>query len=373
VTAVMAGLDDRLIKTKLDLLCEVGKRVGSVPQLAQAVEQVMQMTQRTLNASASSVILLDERELFFEVAEGEAGKQLSQVRLSSQSGIAGWVACNGKALVINDVNQDKRFNKGVDDITGFVTRSIMCAPMVVHNKVIGVIEVLNKVDESDFTEHDLETLMSVAGTATIAIENIRLHQTVVNAYKDTIKALAAAIDAKDPYTCGHSHRVTAYALMGAAYFSFSPDELEVIECAGILHDIGKIGVSDNILADPGPLTPEQWQIIHRHPQTGANILKEIPFLEKTRVLVLHHHERYDGNGYPDRLKGEEIPIGARLLSVADAYEAMTSPRPYRERPLTHREAAGELERNRGTQFDPEVATAFINVIKNDSLVEVETA
>ena len=371
----MAGLSDQETNMRLNLLCEVGKKVGSVPRLTELVEQITQMTQRTLNAAASSVLLLDdqERELLFEVAEGQAGKQLRQARLSAQSGIAGWVVRHGKPLIINDVNQDKRFNKSVDEITGFVTRSIMCAPLIVRRKVIGVIEVLNKLDGGDFSGQDLEALVSVAATTAIAIENVRLHRTVLNAYKSTIKALAATIDAKDPHTRGHSQRVTEYALMGAAALSLPPEELEVLEYAGILHDMGKIGIAESILTNPGPLAPEEWEIMRRHPRIGANILEEIPFLEKARRLVLHHHERYDGNGYPDGLKREDIPLGARLLAVADAYEAMTSPRPYRERPLTHKEALEELERNMGTQFDPEVATVFVDVVKKNSLVEVGTA
>ena len=374
-TAVMAELGDQETKTRLGLLYEVGKKVGSVTQLTQLVEQVTQMTQRTLNASASSVLLLDDqkRELLFEVAEGQAGKRLRQVRLSAQSGIAGWVVRHGKPLIINDVNQDKRFNKRVDEITGFVTRSVMCAPLVVHRRIIGVIEVLNKLDGGDFSEQDLEALVSVAATTAIAIENVRLHRTVLNAYKSTIKALAATIDAKDPHTRGHSQRVTQYALLGAAALSLSPEESEVLEYAGILHDMGKIGIAESILTNPGPLTAEEWKIMRRHPLTGANILKEIPFLEKARKLVLHHHEKYDGSGYPDGLRGKDIPLGARLLAVADAYEAMTSPRPYRERPLSHKEALGELKRNMGTQFDPKVAMVFVNIMKKISPVKAGIA
>ena len=374
-TAVMAELGDQETKTRLGLLYEVGKKVGSVTQLTQLVEQVTQMTQRTLNASASSVLLLDDqkRELLFEVAEGQAGKRLRQVRLSAQSGIAGWVVRHGKPLIINDVNQDKRFNKRVDEITGFVTRSVMCAPLVVHRRIIGVIEVLNKLDGGDFSEQDLEALVSVAATTAIAIENVRLHRTVLNAYKSTIKALAATIDAKDPHTRGHSQRVTQYALLGAAALSLSPEESEVLEYAGILHDMGKIGIAESILTNPGPLTAEEWKIMRRHPLTGANILKEIPFLEKARKLVLHHHERYDGSGYPDGLRGKDIPLGARLLAVADAYEAMTSPRPYRERPLGHKEALVELKRNIGTQFDPKVAMVFVDIMKKKSPVKAGTA
>jgi HD-GYP domain-containing protein (c-di-GMP phosphodiesterase class II) len=347
-------------KTRLDLLYQVGRKVGSASQMARLVQQITRMTQSALSASASSVLLLDDQkqELIFEVAEGQAGKQLRRIRLNHQAGIAGWVAHHGKPLVINDVSKDERFNKGIDEITGFSTRAIICAPLIVHSKIIGVIEVLNKVDGSDFSSQDLETLVSVASTAAISIENLRLNQTLLDAYKSTIKALAAAIDAKDPYTRGHSEHVTEYALLGANSISFTEEELEDLEYAGILHDVGKIGIADSILNKPGPLTAEEGDIISTHPQIGANMLKDIPFLEKARELILHHHERYDGKGYPDGLKGEAIPMGARLLAVADSFDAMTSDRPYRAA-LSTAFAIIELKRCSGTQFCPVAVDAFI--------------
>ncbi|MFC2122592.1 HD domain-containing phosphohydrolase [Bacteroidota bacterium] len=368
-----AELDEQEAQSRLALLCEVGKKIGEAAQLTPLVEQIMQMTQRALNASASSVILLDEYdgELFFQVAEGPAGKQLRQARLNAQTGIAGWVAHHATPLVINDVTKDERFDNRLDIATGFVTRSIMCAPMIVQRKVIGVIEVLNKLDDCDFSESDLEALVSVAATAAMSIENIRLHQSVIAAYKSTIKALAATIDAKDPYTCGHSQRVTEYALRGAEALSLPAEDHEMLEYAGILHDIGKVGIAENILTHCGSLNTKEWEIVREHPKIGADILKEIPFLAKVKKLVLHHHERYDGNGYPDGLKGKDIPIEARLLAVADAYEAMTSLRPYRERTLTQDEAIKELEKNKGTQFDPEIVVAFINTVKSNSRLEAK--
>ena len=362
VAAIEPGEQEN--KARLNLLYEVGKKVGSASQLVPVVKQITVMTQRTLAASASSVLLLgdQEQELFFEVAVGPAGKTLRQVRLGMQSGIAGWVASHGKPLIINDVSSDQRFDKSVDEVTGFVTRSIICAPLVTHRQVIGVIEVLNKVDGSDFTEQDLAALVSVASTAAMAIENARLHQTVLDAYKSTIKALAAAIDAKDPYTRGHSQRVMEYALLGATSLAFPQEELEILEYAGLLHDIGKIGISDSILGKPGRLTDQEWEIMRRHPQIGFNILTDIPFLEKASVLILHHHERYDGNGYPSELKHEEVLIGARLLAVADAFDTMTTDRSYRAA-LGTDYAIKELYRCSGSQFCPVATEAFISGLK----------
>ena len=345
----------------LHLLCEVGKKVGSVPKIEKLVKNITQMTRQALKASASSILLFDdgEKELFFEVAEGKAGKVLKQIKLSTQSGIAGWVARYGKPLTVNDVTRDQRFDRSVDEITGFITRSILCVPLVVQRKVIGVIEVLNKLDGNDFSTQDLETLTSVASTAAMAIENTKLHQSVVDAYKGTIRALAAAIDAKDRYTRGHSQRVMQYALLGGLSLSLPREELEILEYAGILHDIGKIGIADSILGKSGCLTDGEWEIMRRHPQIGSDILKDIPFLEKARTLILHHHERYDGNGYPGGMKREDIPIGARLLSIADAFDTMTTDRSYRTA-LSVDHAIEELYRYSGTQFCPVAVDAFVS-------------
>ncbi|MFH1169381.1 MAG: HD domain-containing phosphohydrolase [Chloroflexota bacterium] len=345
----------------LDLLCEVARRAGAAPRLARLVKDITQLTQNALSASASSVLLLDEskKELLFEVAEGEASKTLRQARLSARSGIAGWVASHGKPLIVNDVSSDRRFNQSVDAATGFVTRSTICAPLLLHSKVIGVIEVLNKADGGHFSQHDMETLVSVASTAAISVENVRLHQTLLGSYKSTIKALVAAMEAKDPYTCGHSQRVMEYALLGGASLPSSNEDMEALEYAGVLHDIGKIGVADSILAKPGPLTDDEWQMVRGHPLTGANILNGIPFLDKSRSLILHHHERYDGKGYPDGLKGDDIPIGARLLAVADAFDTMTTDRAYRSS-MGRDYAIDELYNCSGKQFCPVAVSAFLS-------------
>jgi putative nucleotidyltransferase with HDIG domain len=351
-------------KARLELIYEVSKKVGSVPRMAQLLEKIIKMTQQTLKASASSVLLYgdNERELFFEVASGPVGKSLRRVKVSTQSGVAGWVARTGKPLIVNDVNRDQHFDRIVDEITGFVTRSIICVPLIVHRKTMGVIEVINKLDGSDFNEQDLEAVVSVAATAAMAIENTKLHQNILEAYKSTIITLAAAIDAKDPYTRGHSQRVMEYALLGGAALSLPAEEMETLEYASILHDIGKISIDARILNKPDSLTPSEWNIMREHSVIGANLLKEIPFLEKASELVLHHHERYDGEGYPAGIKGEDIPLGARLIAVADAFDTMTTDRSYRPA-LTVDYSISELYGCSGTQFCPKAVEAFVSGLR----------
>ena len=177
-------------------------------------------------------------------------------------------------------------------------------------------------------------------------------------FTQTVKALASAIDARDPSTKKHSEHVSDIAVEIGQEMSLSETELEQLEWAGLLHDIGKIGIRDSVLLKPGKLTREERILMNEHPAKGEEILKDVDQLAAERPLIRHHHEWYNGSGYPDRLIGQEIPLLARVLHVADAFEAMTAPRPYRPVPLTAIEAHEELRRYTGIQFDPEVVEAF---------------
>ena len=179
-----------------------------------------------------------------------------------------------------------------------------------------------------------------------------------------IVALAIAIDAKDPYTRGHSVRVAKYAAATAEELGLEPQEIENILYAGLLHDIGKIGVSEQILYKPAILDVEEWEVIKAHPITGAKILEPILSLQRITPLVRHHHERYDGTGYPEGLTRKEIPLGARILAVADAFEAMTSHRPYR-RAMPPAQAAAILKEGMGRQWDAEVVKAFLKMLERE--------
>ncbi len=348
---------------RADLLGKINWQITAATKLPELVEQVVHIAQETLRGSASSVLMLDEtaQQLYFELANGDAGGKLKHVRMSAKSGVAGWVVEHGLPLIVNKVSSDQRFYQSVDLTTGFSTESILAFPLSVNGRTIGVLEVLNRKDGKDFTQRDLDAIGPIASIAAIAIENTKLHQAVTNGYKSTIKALAATIDAKDPYTRGHSERVMMYALMGARALSFSERALETIEYGSILHDTGKIGIPDSILAKPGPLTAEEFSIMRQHPSIGADICKDIPFLEEALPLILHHHERYDGTGYPGRISHEGIPAGALVIAVADTFDAITTQRSYRPA-LSLDQAIGELRRCSGTQLSAEVVAAFVSTL-----------
>ncbi len=214
-----------------------------------------------------------------------------------------------------------------------------------------------------FDTNTRDQLSSVARQTTIALTNARLYEETRENHLRTIKALAIAVDAKDKYTRGHSENVMKFAMAITEEMGIIDARInEDVQNAALLHDIGKIGVPGTILNKPGKLTADEFNdVMKKHVILGASIVQEIPFLSELVPLVLHHHERYDGQGYPHNLKGDAIPVGARILAVADSFEAMTSNRPYRKA-LSRTEAVDQLTRNKGTQFDPFVVDVFLTVL-----------
>lgn len=187
-------------------------------------------------------------------------------------------------------------------------------------------------------------------------------------YKNTVTTLSKAVDARDPYTAGHSERVATISLEIGKELRLSKERLETLEISALFHDIGKLGVPDNILLKPGKLDELEFQKIKEHSSIGVNILKDIDFLKDTLPIILHHHEQYSGNGYPCRISGQDIPLEARIICVADTYDAMTSDRPYRKG-LSHEDAIAEITKFKGIQFDPEIVDGFLSIDK-DILVKL---
>lgn len=190
----------------------------------------------------------------------------------------------------------------------------------------------------------------------------QLYKDLQATYMRTVKVLAQAIDARDHYTHSHSENVAKYAMLIATEMALSAKEIETISRACELHDLGKIGIGDSILVKNGPLTDEEWKEIRKHPSIGAQILEPLTFLSDVIELVRQHHEHYDGKGYPEGRRGEDIRLGARIINLADAYEAMRSARSYRKIPLTKEAAVEEIKKHSGTQFDPQVVDAFLRVL-----------
>jgi HD-GYP domain-containing protein (c-di-GMP phosphodiesterase class II) len=240
--------------------------------------------------------------------------------------------------------------------------SLMAVPLRVKQRTIGFIALASFTAGKRFNEGQRKLLSIIASRAAAAIENARLYEDLQATFQQTIQGLAKAIDKMDRYTSGHSDRVAMYAVMLARRLGLSPTEIEIVRQSALMHDIGKIGCALN-LNKPGKLTDSEYEVFKMHPVYGRDILDPIKFLHPLIPGVYLHHERWDGRGYPLKLKGADIPLIARIISVADTYDAMTSDRAYR-RALPHEAATGEIERCSGTQFDPDVAATFNTQIED---------
>lgn len=333
---------------------------SSILDLDDLLNIVLRKAEEVMEAETSSVFRLDEekQDLYFIIARGDKGEAAKEIRVPIGKGIVGWVAKHGKSLLVPDVTKDPRWFKGVDKKTKFITRSIMAVPLHARGKIIGVAEVLNKKGNRKFNKTDLEMFESLGNQIAIAIENAALYRELDELFLASIRAIVEAVDAKDPYTRGHSGRVVDYALIIGEALKLSKDELKKLEISAILHDVGKIGIPDRILGKPGKLTFEEFAYMKRHPVMGSSIIDPIPELRGLIPNILYHHERYDGNGYPKGLKGRDIPLYARIICVADSFDAITTDRPYRKR-KSFRTALQELKRNSGTQFDEHLVKVFI--------------
>jgi putative nucleotidyltransferase with HDIG domain len=233
-------------------------------------------------------------------------------------------------------------------------------PVMMMDNLDGVIVLADKMPNG-FDEEDVEAVLSVGDHARVAVRNVSLERQLQDAYLATVSMLADAVEAKDPYTRGHCETASRYARLTARALALQGPDRESLCYAALLHDVGKIGISDGILNKPGPLLPEERLAVQSHVTIGYDLINSVPVLAEVANIVLHHHERYDGTGYPNQLRGDEIPIGARILGVVDAYCAMLDRRSYKE-PISDQEARAELERCAGTQFDPDVVKAFTRIL-----------
>lgn len=358
--------DEKKLK-QLEMLMNVSALINSTLDHSEIQERTIKALMTLLDAEAGSLMLIDEEtgELYFEVATGEKGQMLKQIRLSKGQGIAGWVAMNGEPLIVNDVQADSRFFGKADKQSGFITKSIICVPVKSKDKIIGIIEGINKVSGA-FTQYDVELMENLSNQVAIAIENAKLYNELKEAFYDTAEALAETIELRDPYTGGHTRRVRSYSMIIGAYMELDKKQLENLKLAAILHDIGKIGVRDETLLKQDRLTDEEFLKMKMHAQYGADILKHIKQLRHVIPGVKGHHERTDGRGYPEGLNDGSIPLTARIIAVADTFDAMTTNRPYRKG-LTTEHALDEIKKCAGTQFDAEAVDAFLKAWQEGAL------
>ena len=353
---------------QLRTLTKLSAILNSTLDPKEVQKRAMEAATELMNAEVGSLLLVDEKsnELYFEVALGEKGAHVKEIRLKIGEGIAGWVAQQGEPLIVEDVQKDPRFVKKADKKSSFVTRNMICVPVRIKDKTIGVLQAINK-EEGAFAQEHLELFQMLANQVGIAIENARLMEDLRQTFYETAEALAEAIEKRDPYTGGHTKRVLTYSMAAAGYMGLRPEVMEQLKLSAILHDIGKIGVEDRVLRKQASLNDEEFGLMKAHPRMGAEIMQHVEKLKYVIPGMKYHHERFDGKGYPEGLKDVEIPLIARIISVPDTFDAMTSDRPYRKG-LSDEAAISELMKFSAIQFDPDVVKAFIEAHKNGKII-----
>ncbi len=235
-------------------------------------------------------------------------------------------------------------------------------PVHVRGETKGLIFTGPKINSEEYSEYDQDMMMFIANSAGIGLENARMFKQLQITYVSTLKTLISIIEAKDPYTRGHTERVASYSIAIASRMELSEEHRRRIMFGALLHDIGKVGVLENVLHKTGSLDKDEWELLQEHPVVGSRIVEKMEFLVGVSGIVRHHHESWDGRGYPDGIKGEEIPLGARIVTVADSFDAMTTDRSYRKA-LSVDEAVSRLEDAAGTQFDPWIVKVFVKYIR----------
>ena len=352
--------DFRLILERLSALFEIGNIINVHRDSASLLQAILSQIIRVVKADRYFLFLKDGAGHHLRVAarypEGEDEIEISTTVMKM-------VLEEGKSILSSDTRHDGRFLGAKSIITEGI-RSVMSVPLRSHDKILGVIHVDSNNLSNIFTKDDLKLLTAIGINSGIAIENLKLYEDLKRLFTSTVRSLVAALEANDPYTGGHSIRVAKYSRKLAERLGLSSKEVERIELAALLHDIGKIGIPDAVLNKPDFFNTREIEVMHDHPSIGYEILSRIEGMEEIARIVRHHHERYDGRGYPDGLSAQDIPLESRIMGVVDAFDAMTTDRPYRKR-LSFEEACREILPLAGVQFDPEIVNAFIEYVSQE--------
>ncbi len=326
----------------------------------------VEMIAEVMNARTASFMLVDEdkSELYIRAARGLRQEVVSGTRVKIGDSIAGWVAQHGQPLLVTNVEEDPRFER--QNGHQYETKSLLSVPVKIEGRVVGVININNKVSCTPFTEDDRALLSSLAERVGLAWKRVTDHERTSDRTDETAKALTAIIEnARRSRLKLNSGSMAGRAVALGRKLGLSEEDVEVLAYVASVHDVGMGQIDLSVLQEPGSLDDETWARVAMHPLRSAEIVKPIEFQEQVTEIILAHHERMDGKGYPKGLKGTAIPIGARIIAVLDAYESMTIGRPYRQA-MTHADALHELRACAGTQFDSRVVEAFAQLYESEA-------
>ena len=356
--------------SELDTINEISKTITSILDMDKLLNICLKEINEKLRVKHSSIMLIDEsgNELIVMACQGYRCKNVLGKSQKIDEGVAGHVVKDKKPILVKDIRIDSRFNRS--ERPDYKTKSFVSAPLILGERVLGVINIIDKISEESFCETDVNLLCTIASQVSIAVENARLYKALEENCFNIVKFLADSLEAKDRYTSGHSQRVSEYSSAMANIMGVSAKEKNILLHAALLHDIGKIGISELLFNKPDKLDDSEYDTIKTHPVRGEEIIKPLGFLKEAMRHIRGHHESFDGSGYPDRLGGDDLPLLTKIMTVADAFDAMTSERTYRPSKKTN-EAISELKRASGIQFDPDVVDAFASseIIKIKSNLE----
>ncbi|GBD04350.1 Cyclic di-GMP phosphodiesterase response regulator RpfG [bacterium HR19] len=346
---------------KTKLLFDFALSASALRDIDSVLEKTAYFFCKILDCDRASIFIWDKKKkkLWSKVALG-----LDEIiELEPDKGIVGFVFSQKRPVIINDPYSDPRFNPDIDKKTGYKTKNIIALPLITYSgNIVGVIEGINKFEE-EFDEEDIKFAQILSTYAANSIENALLYSEIKRTQEEIVVRLSIAAEFRDKTTYNHLVRMSIYSYLIAKEMGFDEEWCEKLRLAAPMHDIGKLGVPDRILLKPSKLTDEEFKEMQKHTIYGYDILKDsdIDILKMGANIALCHHERYDGKGYPRGLKGEEIPIEARIVALADVVDALLSRRPYKE-PFGIDEVVDFVKKESGKHFDPKVVSAFLRII-----------
>ncbi|MEW6094901.1 MAG: HD domain-containing phosphohydrolase [bacterium] len=349
---------------ELSGLFDINKTIISTMDLRKVLMSIVNAASSTMGVKKCAIRLLDEKgeTLVMTTSCGLSKEYLKKTEIKVGRSIVGRAVKQKKPMFVCNIEEDSRLEDPIRAKKEKIA-SLLSVPLIFQGRVLGTITIYS-TQPHKYTSDEIALLSNLADQAAIAIENIRLFVLKKEGMISITQSLAETIEAKDSYTRGHCEQVASYSVAIASKLGLPKDRLNDIYLAGLFHDIGKIGVSESILLKPGVLTIEEFNDMKKHPTISVNILAPIDFSKEVLSTVHQHHERIDGKGYPVGISGEDITLGARIIEVADAYEAMTSDRPYRKA-LSKQDAIMELNRCAGMQFDPEIVEVFVKILEEE--------
>ena len=375
ITSLLAHLVDRetavgdLAEEMIACYEELNMLYSLLPSIATRVhasniaEALVDETTRTLHCRRVSLLVLDDaRKNLNVLASHGLPDHVRNISIPVSGTISGRTIDDEDCLLVNDLSERpdlSEMSRGSYTSNAF---AVIRVPLQAQGEAVGVLTATDRVDSGEFTARDRKLLEGLAAMGASALLNCRFHSTINRQMVSTIQALASAIDAKDQYTHAHSARVAQLVVATARELGITDAEtVREVELAGLLHDIGKIGIPDAILRKAGRLTAPEFATVQKHTETGASIVEHVEGLERVAQAIRHHHERFDGLGYPSGLARDAVPITSRMIAIADVYDVLTCDRPYRKA-VGAEKALQELNRFKGTQFDPAIVEAFRRVI-----------